>query len=104
MIADLDTARKIAEVLHRHYPGHLWAVHASAETGIATIHNLRLSGRWGFVIRLQELNHDRMLKMVVRAGGELLERWRLSRGPLRESEIEGRGENLRGELIGDTGA
>ena len=104
MITDIDTARSVAEVLHRHYPGHLWAVHASADTGIVTIQNLRLSGRWGFVIRLQELNRDRTLRMVVRAGGELLERWRLSRGQFRENEIEDRPVNVRGELIGDTGA
>lgn len=103
MIADLDTARSIAETLHRHYPGHLWAVHASGETGIATIHNLRLSGRWGFVIRLLELQQDPGLRMVVRAGGELLERWALSRGPLQEQEMENRPRDLRGELMGDTG-
>lgn len=104
MIADLDTARSIAETLHRHYPGHLWAVQASQQTGIATVRNLRLSGRWGFVIRLRELQQDPGLRMAVQAGGELLERWALSRGRLREQEMEGRPMNLRGELIGDTSA
>lgn len=100
MQTDTDIAGAVAEMLHRHYPGHLWVVHASRETGIATVHNLRLSGRWGFVLRLNDLLSDPTLRMVVRAGGELLERWSLSRGPARIDEIAARAVNQRGEMEG----
>lgn len=79
-VAEYDIARRMAEVLHTHYPGHLWGVSADVETGIAKVFNMRLSGQWGFIIKLSTLLHDPDLKSVVRAGGELLERYRLRRG------------------------
>lgn len=79
-VAEYDIARRMAEALHTHYPGHLWGVSADVETGIAKVFNLRLSGQWGFVIKLNTLVNDVELKSVIRAGGELLERYKMHRG------------------------
>lgn len=87
-VADYDTAKRIAETLNTAYPGHLWGVSASRETGIATVFNLRLSGRWGFIIKLSEILHDPSMKRVKQAGGEILERYRISRGALNQDQID----------------
>lgn len=88
LVADYDTAKRIAETLHATYPGHLWGVNASAETGIATVFNLRLSGKWGFIIKLSEIIHDPSMKKVKQAGGEILERYRVSRGRIDHDQID----------------
>ena len=88
VVADYDTAKRIAETLNRHYPGHLWGVTASHETGIATVLNLRLSGRWGFIVKLSEILHDPSMKKVIRAGGEILERYKVSRGVFDQDRID----------------
>lgn len=87
-VADYDTAKKIAETLNKHYPGHLWGVTASQETGVATIMNLRLSGRWGFIVKLSDILHDPSLKKVIQAGGEILERYKVSRGVFDQDRID----------------
>lgn len=76
---DEVVAKNMAETLHRHYPGQLWAVTCQGEQGIATVRNLKLSGQWGFVIHLRNLFGDPGMVCVKRAGGELLERFRVSR-------------------------
>ncbi len=85
---DLLTARQMAETLHKHYPGHLWAVTCEGLKGIATVRNLRLSGHWGFIIKLRDLNADPGMKEVIRAGGELLERYRVARGRFNPEDME----------------
>lgn len=84
---DYVVARNMAETLQRHYPGHLWAVTSQGEQGIATVRNLSLSGNWGFVIKLKDLFSDPGMKCVVRAGGEILERFRLSRARVNYERI-----------------
>ena len=77
---DLVMARHMADTLHRHYPGHLWAVTCDGAKGIATVRNLMLSGSWGFVLHLPTTySASEWDKRVIRAGGEVLERFRISR-------------------------
>ena len=85
---DLVTAKTMAETLHQHYPGHLWAVTCDGATGMASVRNLALSGMWGFQLRLPATyTASDFKRRVVRAGGELLERFRVSRGALRPDEM-----------------
>lgn len=85
-LREMQMSNRMADLLHRHYPGYKWAVRVNIDGGIVTVLNLMLSGRWGFVIKLIELQEDVGDKKLVRAGGELLERYRLSRGAMNESE------------------
>jgi hypothetical protein len=87
-------AKNVGEHLHRHYPGHLWAVNVGG--GVVTVQNLSLSGKWGFRIFENEIDPD--YKCVMRAGGELLERFNLRRGAARD-EVSLLRRNLRGEAV-----
>ena len=80
--AELALGKQVAEALHDHYPGHLWAV--NVERGLVTVMNLALSGRWGFVLHQAKVQGDPDMKEVMRAGGELLERYNVARGAATE--------------------
>lgn len=88
---DLDKAIEIAHVLDHHYPSHRWSVEVSHEQGIVNIRllyydPLTFSNRtWAFVLKLADLATDPSMRDVVRAGGELLERWGLPRGKAQEN-------------------
>jgi hypothetical protein len=83
---ELEIATYIAETLLRKYPGYPWAVQVNGEGGIATI-QLDFTGKWAFVLHLKALEHDLELKSVMRAGGELLERYKLRRGAADDAQI-----------------
>jgi hypothetical protein len=96
---DYILARNMAETLNRHYPGHLWAVTCEGDKGIATVRNLRLSGRWGFILKLREM--DKNMRCVMRAGGELLERYRLARRAFNQDHYEALPTDFAGQLKAD---
>ena len=83
---DFVMAKNMADLLNRQYPNHLWAVTCQGDQGIATVRNLRLSGHLGYIIKLADLYQDPSMKAVLRAGGEILERYRLSRGKFNEDQ------------------
>lgn len=82
MLGDVSLAKRAADMLNKHYPGHLWAVFVDTETtgGILVIRNLAISFNYGCVLHLSTVNNDPDLRCVMRAGGELLERARMKRG------------------------
>lgn len=99
---DFNTAKDMAEALHAAYPGHLWAVTCEGEKGIATVRNLALSGEWGFVLHLKEIySASAWKKDIVMAGGELLERFNLSRGLANQEAIASIQNDFSGRSIGD---
>lgn len=101
-LLDLDLAKRLAGHLTKHYPGHPWAVNVDSRQGIATVQNMRLSGRWGFMLKLRDLAYeDEIAREAKQAGGELLERYRLSRGRFRANEYETLPTNRLGDLIVD---
>lgn len=81
--ADLSMARMIGEALTSFYPGHYWAVHVSHADGVAMIMNPVMAadnphiekGRGGYVLKLAELETAGLAKTIMRAAGEMLERW-----------------------------
>lgn len=97
MVYDFDEAKRIAEHLTKKYPGHLWSV--CVNQGVAMIKNLVLSGTWGFTIRLKDIDNDYIA--VTNAGGELLERYWLSRGGLKEDEVLNMKRDFAQQAIGD---
>lgn len=101
---DFVMAREIAETLHKHYPGHLWAVTCQGDQGIATIRNLSLSGNWGFILHLPKIySASEFGVRVVRGGGELLERYRVSRGRARHDELAALRTDFAGNHVADRG-
>ena len=60
--AGMLLVKRTAETLHKHYPGHLWAVNINEEGGIMTVMNLALSGKWGFMLKLRTVQEDPDLK------------------------------------------
>lgn len=91
----------VGQQLAKHYPGWHWLVECTAQTGVVTVKNLNLSGDYGFVLHLEQLMTDTDLKLPVVAGGELLERCNLPRGP-RPENTEHLKRDLKGQVIGDT--
>ena len=82
--ADMTMAKDIAETLHEHYQNWLWAVNVSG--GVAVIKNLFVSSKWGYVLKYKDIKGDaeHRRQEVIKAGGELLERCHLPRGPRQE--------------------
>lgn len=78
--ADLALTKRIAETLEQHYPGHAWMVRVTHAGGIAQIALPILMPRnQFFVLHLHRLSGDPGLKAVIRAGGDILERYNLPR-------------------------
>ncbi len=87
-------ARRIWEVLQLHYPGHQWVVAASHEQGGAFI-DFPMFTTWRYFIRLVDLKGDPGMKAVVRAGGEILERYRLPRSGFSVADLVAAHERFR---------
>ena len=99
---DMVMSKTMADVLHKSYPGHLWAVTCEGEKGVATVRNLYLSGNWGFILKLPAIySASEFAKRVVMAGGELLERYKLRRGSFSDDEYAGLAVNSAGNLVAD---
>ncbi|MGZ8317489.1 MAG: hypothetical protein ACXWVD_00160 [Telluria sp.] len=99
---DMIIAKEIGDTLHNHYPGHLWAVEVDGPNGVANIRDLMLSGRMGYVLRLVDIySASEFKKNVIRAGGELLERYRLNRGAFDEAQYSGLKTNFAGDFAFD---
>ena len=80
--ADKELAMQAMQVLSKHYPGHLWAVHVNSEDqgGVMVIKNYRVSFMYGYILYLSTVYADPKLKCVIKAGGEILERANMKRG------------------------
>jgi hypothetical protein len=85
--ADTALAMRILQKLLDHYPGHPWWVQIPPGQGVAYIKHTLLSRTYGMVIHLSSLATDPDLKLVVRYGGEMLERWNQVRGGMRGEDI-----------------
>ena len=101
-LADILLARTMAEALHGAYPGHLWGVTCNHETGMADVRNLALSGNWGFRLKLQGIYSASQFKAdVLKAGGEILERFNVSRGKADGDQLTTMPVNFAGKVQGD---
>lgn len=84
--AEQFVAMRIAQLLQAKYPGHLWGVHV--KRSVATIHNMALSGSHGYLLHMDKFRtEDDFNNKVIRAGGEILERFAVSRGKVRADEL-----------------
>ncbi len=82
--ADENLCNLTMEVLQRHYAGHQWKVESDARQGILKIQIHALMGdTLHYVLLLDNLDGPATFAAaVVRAGGEILERYGLPRGPM----------------------
>jgi hypothetical protein len=76
---DLMVAKAITRVLLSQYRGHFWVVECDSAQGIAWISIPVLLNDWKYVFHLSE---DITPAMILRAGGEILERFNLPRSSL----------------------
>ncbi len=72
-------ATRIGERLAYCYPNHGWEVEVNTFQGIAKIFNRHMSPIQGYILKLNEIEHATIDKRVQMIGGELLERFGLSR-------------------------
>lgn len=84
-IIDADLCRKISDILMMHYPEHLWMVGADHQAGMIYVElpydSVIRNFQFGFNMHISKLGNARtMEKKVMKAGGELLERFKLKRG------------------------
>lgn len=100
-VNDFLMAKQVCDRLNSHYPGHLWAVNVDGGTrGVINIRNFLLSPLWGYVIRLPDVYSASWLdREVVRAGGEILERFGLRRGRLDEAQYAQLPTNFAGDPL-----
>lgn len=83
-MADQDVCVAVGEDLTRAYPGHYWMVGVSHEAGSITI-DLQIDKpphlrNYGYRLNISTVLGAGGQKAVMRAGGELLERFGLPRG------------------------
>lgn len=81
---EMQVAKVMAEILNKHYPPPAgipfwWAVNVNVKGGVAYVYNLALSGRMGYLLHLDNLMAITGEKEIMRAGGEILERYGLPR-------------------------
>lgn len=77
--ADLVLTGRVADVIQRHYPGHGWMIQVSHEQGVVMISIPLFMGYNKYTIYISTINSDPGLRSVVRAGGEILERYGIPR-------------------------
>lgn len=76
---DMTIARAINRVLLSHYRGHFWEAYCDSKQGIAWITIPLLLGNWKYVFKLSE---EITPAHIIRAGGEILERFNIPRSSL----------------------
>lgn len=97
---DLIFAREAAETLNTSYPGHLWAV--TVNGGMVDIRNLMLSDKYGYRLSMPATYSMSDFKArALKAGGEILERYRVSRGEANFDHLDTMAVDFAGRPIGD---
>lgn len=100
---DIHLAKQIAEALDAAYPGHLWAVNVRGDQGVATIHNMMLSGQWGYTLHLDKrYSASDTVRMAKLGAGEILERYNVARGRINHDHMAELKTDFAGRVIGDT--
>ena len=75
---DMRMAKACWEVLHSHYPGHMWVVAANHHQGVVLV-QLPCFTDWSWCLKINDLKNEPTLKSVMRAGGDFLERYNIPR-------------------------
>lgn len=90
-------AKRVLATLHQHYPGHIWGV--DVDGAMVNVRNKRIVSQYGYRINTLLMADWALDKEVVKAGGELLERFRQRRGRRDEDSIREQPRDLRGHFV-----
>ena len=101
-LLDFDIAKRVSEILNKHYAGYMWAVNVDSDTGMVQVRNFSLSGLWGFNLHMKKVQEDVEGKLIINAGGEILERFRVRVGQANSNQLQGMTPNAIGLLVPDT--
>lgn len=94
-IFEIETSRKVLDVLIKHYGGHNWFVDCTADGKWVTIQLMYGSAeqpkmwKWGYglnMLKLVQGDADYFNKTIMRAGGEILERFGKARRAVRAND------------------
>lgn len=104
--ASMTLARNLVARLNSFYPAFAgaWHVAVNEQGGVVEVTNLMLSGRWGFYMHTAKIDPEG--RKVVRAAGELLERYRISRARSANISLDvlhTTKRSPRGDLVPDHG-
>ena len=100
-VGDAILERNVGQVLTRTYPGYIWFVETHPDGGVVYVRCMNLSGRWGFVLHINKIDND--YKAVKNAGGEILERYRVSRVKKNSDEVMSANRDYAGNRKFDAG-
>jgi len=96
-----NLAKRCGEALEKRYPGWLWTINPDEVGGVIYIYSLRLSGEYGYTIKIADIQDDPQAKEAIMAGGEILERYQIRRGKYDRELLRGKMTDLRGNYIPD---
>ena len=68
--------KDMADLLIKNYPGFRWAIQPNEAGGVFNVFNLDFNAVWGYVIRYDDVMNDPRRREAVRAGREILRRFR----------------------------
>ena len=90
--------RRMGGVLQKHYPGIRWYVDVNLDGGVSNVRCADISMGFGYVLHLNcsELELERQ---VVMAGGQILERFRVSRDTLSSRDVGHIAKNVKGDAV-----
>lgn len=96
---DMAVSKRILEVLNKHYPGYPWGV--KVQKGRANIKNMATSGEEGYAINFdtKDYSASNLDAAIVRAGGEVLERFGLRRAWADPQQISELKMNWMGQVL-----
>lgn len=77
--ADMALAKSIGEALLGAYPNRAWTIHADSEQGVVDVMLADATTRYGYTIHLKAKTLFELQREAVYGGGEILERFNLSR-------------------------
>jgi len=97
-IYENEICSMVGKELMKHYGGWRWYVDCELQSGVVSVRNLDLNGDYGFNIPLLNLLNETDPKIVMRAGGEILERYNMDCAYRKEFDIT---RDFKGDAVGD---
>lgn len=88
----------VGRELEKLYPDWQWYVDCKLESGVVSVRNISLDGEYGFYIPLTKLLNDTENRIIMQAGGEILERYFQDAGKRTDYDIK---RDFTGSAIGD---